>query len=305
MLRSPRLALFVRAFWVALIPGALLFAWMQMRGYAAAGMIGCDSHAYWLAAREPQTWYTRPAATWDAYLYSPAFAQAMWLPARLPWPAFQMLWLVGQVAVAVWLMRPLGWRKTLTLLPFLTGELLLGNLYVFFGAVLVLAVRGRSAALAVPLLTKVTPAVVGLWLVLQRRWRDVMSAAVVTLLVIAVSAAVDYRAWVRWVEVLVDSGGTDRGHATVVRLALSLVLVVVAARTDRSVLLAPALILACPVLGGWNYLAVLVALPRLHRRDCDVRQTSPEGEAGRTRRPDRRASTPPPVAELTPAGPAR
>ena len=61
------------------------------------------------------------------------------------------------------------------------------------------------------------------------------------------------------------------------RLVLSIALVVVAARTDRSVLLAPALILACPVLGGWNYMAVLLALPRLVIRDRQARQTSTSG----------------------------
>ena len=53
---------------------------------------------------------------------------------------------------------------------------------------------------------------------------------------------------------------------------LALVLVVWAARRNQAWLLAPALILACPVLGGYGPLAVLAAIPRLlqwqreHRR---------------------------------------
>ncbi len=62
MPRVNRLEMMKQAFWVALIPGAILFAWMQFHGYAVRGMIGVDSHAYWAAARDPASWYTRPPA---------------------------------------------------------------------------------------------------------------------------------------------------------------------------------------------------------------------------------------------------
>ena len=70
-----RLDVLSRALWLALIPGGLLFLAMQVYFYWQAGNIGLDSHAYWLAAREPHTWYTLPPAYRDAFLYSPAFAQ--------------------------------------------------------------------------------------------------------------------------------------------------------------------------------------------------------------------------------------
>lgn len=277
--QSPRAAMLARAFWVALVPGAALFAWIQFQGYRGLGMIGVDSHAYWLAAREPASWYTRPVATWDAYLYSPAFAQVIWPVAQLPWRAFQTLWFVAQLGSAWWLLRPMGWRKAAVLIPFLTGELLLGNLYVFFALVLVLAVRAGAGptALVLPLLTKVTPAVAGLWYVLRGEWRAVAKVAVAAGVVVAASALLDAGAWVRWVHFVAQSSDSDRGQATLFRLVLSIALVVVAARTDRSVLLAPALILACPVLGGWNYMAVLLALPRLVIRDRRARQSSTSG----------------------------
>lgn len=47
-----------RAFWVAVIPGAILFMALQTFVNARAGMIGVDSHAFWTAARHPETWYT-------------------------------------------------------------------------------------------------------------------------------------------------------------------------------------------------------------------------------------------------------
>jgi hypothetical protein len=95
MLTSERLETFKRAFWVALIPGAILFMAIQIVGHARIGMIGADSHAYWMAARLPETWYTRPPQYRDAHLYSPAFAQALWPLAQLPWPAFHFVWTAG------------------------------------------------------------------------------------------------------------------------------------------------------------------------------------------------------------------
>src|SRR5450759_2725088 len=89
ILTSERRETLIRAFWVALIPGAVLFLAMQTIGYARAGMIGADSHAYWMAVRFPQTWYANPPGYRDAFLYSPAFAQALWPLGQLPWPAFQ------------------------------------------------------------------------------------------------------------------------------------------------------------------------------------------------------------------------
>lgn len=274
---SPRWTVFRRASWVALVPGSLLFAWLQWRGYVELGMIGADSHAYWLAAKDPSSWYTRPPATWDAYLYSPAFAQALWPFGRLPWPVFQVLWVIAQVGVLAWLLRPLGWFRALVLIPFLTGELALGNLYVFFGAVLVLAVSGAPGTLALPLLTKVTPSVVGLWFVLRGQWRAALGAIVFSGLVVAVSAALNPTAWLRWLEFLSESSNSGRGHSTMIRLAISIAVVALAARTNRSWLLAPALILACPVLDGWSYLAVLSALPRLLARDRRERLGSAGG----------------------------
>jgi len=134
---SERLETLRRAFWVALVPGAALFLVMQVWVHVDGGMVGADSHAYWLAARDPQSWYSQPPAYRDAYLYSPAFAQLLWPLGHLPWRVFEVVWAAGQVAVLTWLLAPLGWRRALTLAPFVVAELLLGNLYVFFAGALV------------------------------------------------------------------------------------------------------------------------------------------------------------------------
>src|SRR5665647_1227965 len=104
MATSERLETLKRAFWLALIPGAILFMVMQIFVHARGDMIGADSHAYWMAVRFPETWYTQPPAYRDAFLYSPAFVQALWPLGQLPWPAFQSVWIAGQTGVLAGLM---------------------------------------------------------------------------------------------------------------------------------------------------------------------------------------------------------
>lgn len=284
-----------RAVWVAAAPGAIAFMVMQTYVHVRGAMVGADSHAYWMAARLPQTWYDSPPAYRDAYLYSPAFAQVLWPFGHLPWPVFQVLWVVAQVAALSWLLAPLGWRRALVLAPFFVTELLLGNVYLFFAVALVAALGRAPGALVLPLLTKIAPGVVGLWFLLRREWGAVAWAAGTTLAVVAVSATIDPGAWVAWLSFLRESSG-DRGVLVALRFVLAATLVVVAVRLRWVWLLAPALILASPVLGGFGPLAVLAAVPRLLLVQRDL-QGSPD------------AAVRPPLGEpseqrsLTPASP--
>jgi len=239
---SGRLDMLARAFWLALIPGGLLFLGMQVYVYWQTGNIGLDSHAYWLAAGEPETWYSRPPAYRDAFLYSPAFGQALQPLGHLTWP--------------------LGWRRGLILAPFFVSELLLGNVYLLFAASLVLSVGRFPGAVALPLLTKVAPGVVGFWFVARREWRKVFWAVGTTAAIVLVSVLTVPEAWASWVQFL-GTSAEDRGFGSTVRLVLALVIVLWAARRNQAWLLAPALILACPVLGGYGPFAVLAAIPRL------------------------------------------
>lgn len=259
---SGRLDMLARAAWLALIPGGLLFLGMQVYVYRQTGNIGLDSHAYWLAAGEPETWYSRPPAYRDAFLYSPAFGQALQPLGLLPWPAFEAVWFLGCGAILAWLLAPLGWRRGLILAPFFVSELLLGNVYLFFAASLVLSVGRFPGAVALPLLTKVAPGVVGVWFITRREWRKVFWAVGTTAAIVLVSVLTVPEAWASWVQFL-GTSAEDRGFGSTVRLVLALVIVVWAARRNQAWLLAPALILACPVLGGYGPFAVLAAIPRL------------------------------------------
>ena len=261
---SERLETLKRALWVGLIPGAILFMAMQIVVNARVGMIGADSHAYWMAARFPETWYTKPPAYRDAFLYSPAFAQALWPLGQLPWLAFQSIWVAGQAAVLAWLLAPLGWKHGLVLAPFFITEMLLGNIYLFFAGALVLSLGRAPGVIALPLLTKVAPGVLGVWFVVRREWRAALWVGGVSMLIVAVSAAFAPQAWLDWAHFLASTAG-KRGGSASLRMVAALGMVIWAARTGRAWLLAPALILACPVLGGYGPLAVLAAIPRLVR----------------------------------------
>src|ERR1035437_1479377 len=219
MATSARLETLRRAFWVALIPGAILFMAIQTVGHARAGMIGADSHAYWMAARFPDTWYTRPPESRDAFLYSPAFAQALWPLGQLPWPAFQSVWAAGQAGVMAWLLAPLGWQRGLTLAPLLITDVLLGNTYLFFAGALVVGLGRAPGALALPVLTKIAPGVVGIWFVVRREWRAALWAAGVTVLIVAVSAALAPAAWLAWFQFLAHSAGERNGKANLLDIA--------------------------------------------------------------------------------------
>lgn len=265
--RSPLALLLQRALWTAMLPGAVLFVWMQVRGYQALDMVGVDSHAYWLAARDPGSWYTRAPGTRDAYLYSPAFAQLLWPLGHLPWAAFQAVWATVQVAVLAWLLAPLGWRRAVPLGLLLCTDVILGNVYILFAAALVLVRRGSGSAAVAPLLTKLLPAVVGLYHAGRRDWAAVARSGFAVALVAGVSAALSPDAWVAWARFLVDSGGESSALAgTLLRVSVAAALALLAGARGRAWLLVPAMVLACPFLGGYGPAAIAAALPRLISR---------------------------------------
>lgn len=260
---TTRLSTLSSAFWVALIPGSLLFMAMQSVLYARADMIGADSHAYWTAARFPETWYTSLPEHRDAFLYSPAFAQILSPLARFGWPTFQVLWIIGQAAVLAWLLGPCGWRHGLTLAPFFIPDMLLGNVYLFFAGALVVSLGRVPGAAALPVLTKISPgAITGLWFLARKDWAAVCWSLGATAVIVGGSVALDPGAWGDWAQFLGRSAGGG-GAAFIARLLLAAAVTLMAARTSRAWLLAPAVILASPVLGGWVAFAVLAAIPRL------------------------------------------
>jgi hypothetical protein len=99
---------------------ALFSVWLQG--------LGADSHAYWLAWHGPM--YTTGPMTQDAFLYSPAFAQALWPAAQLPWQVFSALFSVGLGIALAWLLAPLGWRWAIPLWLEGLPEITSGNVFI-------------------------------------------------------------------------------------------------------------------------------------------------------------------------------
>ncbi len=238
-------------------------------GPTARVTFGFDAHAYWAAWRHGV--YSAAPNQVDAFLYSPAFAQALWLPAKLPWPAFVGLWMLVTGAVFAWLLKPLGWRRGGPLFVLCVPAICMGNVWAFIALATVLGMR-RPGVLAFPLLTKLTPAVGILWFAVRREWRQAAVAVGVGLGVAAVSFALDPHLWSTWIHLLARPADfrnptrAEAGTGSVVplapRLAAGVALTAWAARANRPRWLPLATVLVTPTLGILS-LSMLAAIPRM------------------------------------------
>lgn len=227
---------------------------------------GLDSHAYWRVWHGPM--YTTGPMTADAYLYSPAFAQAIWpAAAHLAWPVFGVGFALVDAALLVWLLWPLGWSWIVPLFLTLSPEILEGNIFIPLATMCVLGFR-YPGAWALSALTKVAPTVMPVWWLARKEWRAFAGWAATTLAIIAISAAVAPDLWVQWVGRLVAWAGasgnlvnTRWSLALVVRAPLGLALLVVGARKDWRWSVPVAALLCTPVFWLGSY-AWLAAIPR-------------------------------------------
>jgi hypothetical protein len=236
---------------------------------------GLDSHAYWAAWRGAM--YDHAPNTRDAYLYSPAFAQALWPAAQLPWPVFGIGWSVLAALVLLHLFRSMGWGWAVALTLCCAPELMAGN--VFWLLALVAAYGLRHPALwSVALLTKITPGVGIVWFAVRREWRALGIALGVTVAIAVVSWLVSPHLWSEWLDMLRRSSGASTAHQgaafvppLAVRAPMGLALLVWAAWTDRRWGIPAAMVLVTPI-SGIAALVVLAALPRLYA----ARERAPE-----------------------------
>ena len=85
------------------------------------------------------------------------------------------------------------------------------------------------------------------------------------MLIVVVSYAVDPTAWSDWIQFLLAnrSGTPDSGISFVVRCLIAVALVVIGARKQWPFLVAPAMVLASPVLVSFIPWTILIAVPRL------------------------------------------
>lgn len=229
--------------------------------------VGTDSHAYWLALQGPLS-YTRVPGEIDAYLYSPAFLSAIRPFGALPWPAFEVLWILLESAVLFWLLWPLKPIWAIPLFVVAIPELIGSNIFLFLAAAAVAAAR-TPAVWAFGVLTKVSTGVGLLWPLARRDWKSLGVGVGATAVIFVVGYAIDPGAWNAWFEFLLShrSGTPDSTANYVMRTLLAVGLVVLGARLNWSFLLAPAMFLATPVLAGMGPLALFLAIPRLLMAD--------------------------------------
>jgi hypothetical protein len=225
---------------------------------------GQDARAYWVA---PMDSPYAPASVGreSAYLYSPAFLQAMAPLRMLDWTAFLVVWMTILLLVLYRLVGPILFGPAVVLtLPELWG----GNVTLLMAAAIVIGFRWAGSWSFV-LLTKVTPALGLAWFLVRREWRPLAWAALATMSIVAVSAVFAPDQWRDWLSLLSGSVGSSTVPGSVpvplwLRLPFALAVIVFAARTDRAWLLPLGALLAMPIIwwGSFSMLAASVALRR-------------------------------------------
>jgi hypothetical protein len=242
-----------------------------------------DAGAYWAATPGAlyQVNWSAPESGRAAFLYSPAFADALTPLRLLPERVFTGLWQLALVAVLAATIG--GWSLLVLLaavpflafglspaLAFVASDIAHGNIHVLLGAVAVFGVRW-PALWAVVLLSKVTPGVGLIWFVARREWRNLAVALGVTAAIAGASFVYRPSDWADWIGFLLANYGHEPGYGTVpiplpVRLAMSAALTWWGARTDRPWVLPIAVGWAIPV--GWATMAatMVCALAYLPRR---------------------------------------
>ena len=226
-------------------------------------IIAADSRTYWGTPYDDP--YPGPnVGLPGAYLYSPAFIQALAPLRLLPWEVFHAVWSAIGFGALVFLVGPIGGALAVSL-PFVYRDLLVGNIHLLLGAAIVIGLR-HPAAWAFPLLTKVTPGIGLLWFVGRGEWRRLGIAIGVTAAIVMASFAVAPSLWFEWIDRLRgDTATAGDLYVTLiaVRVTLAAALVLYAARSGRAWLVPVAIVLALPILWPDSLAILLASFPLL------------------------------------------
>jgi Glycosyltransferase family 87 len=223
-----------------------------------------DMHTYW-ATGAGITYDNSNPYVIGAYLYAPAFAQALYPLFSLPWPWFAALWTAAIAATYIWLVG--RWAFPLLFTGAVALELYLGQIDIFIAAAVVLGFR-FPAVWAFPLLTKVAPGIGLLWFVVRREWRNLAIAVAATVAIAGVSAWISPALWNDWYDLLRRSI-TDRqvvegayiGIPVWLRLPFAVAIIVWGARTDRHWTVPIGILLAMPILWVNVFTLLLAVVP--------------------------------------------
>jgi hypothetical protein len=194
-----------------------------------------DLWAYWSTRFGLDYTAAQPGES-GAYLYSPAFAQLIAPLTALPLPVFMATWTVLLAGVFYWLT---GWRAFFVgLLAPVAMSIAIGQLDVLMAAAIVVGFRWPAAWL-LPFITKLTPGIGVLWFAARGEWRSFGLAMGATAAVVGASMAIDPRAWLGWLEMLLRFDAPTAANGVFlpvplwIRLPIVALLIVWGARTDR------------------------------------------------------------------------
>jgi hypothetical protein len=228
-----------------------------------AGFIhgGGDAHIYW-ANRLPDPYTIRSYEALDGFFYSPAFAQLLYVPTALPWTTFLALWTAVLLLAVYEMVGP--WALPVMLFLPIPYEIYFGNVSLLIAAAIVFGFR-YPAAWALPILTKVTPGIGVLWFAFRAEWRSLGIALGATAAIVGISWLLAPGLWQDWVSLLLGNQGAAGGLEVPplsVRLPVAIVILWIAARTDRAWLVPIVVLLAMPRIWPAS-LSVLIAVPAL------------------------------------------
>jgi hypothetical protein len=293
---SPRDAGFARArtggrFWrprlsiervgIAAAVAIWLVVWAFGEPWSRFLVAGQDARCYWgpgYGAPYALSEWTAPIA----YVYSPAFLQLLAPLKLLDWEPFLGLWTILLLLAVRFLSGP---RLFALAIAVAVPELIGGNIHLLIAVAIVVGFR-YPAAWSLILLTKVTPGIGLLWFAVRREWHSLAVALGATAAIVAVSLAVDPRAWLEWLGVIGASVGKTSGTWAAIpiplwfRLPIAVAVVVWGARTNRRWAVPVAAMLALPALwyGGLAMLLAVIPLRDPRRSAFWSRRTG----AGRT-----------------------
>jgi hypothetical protein len=256
--------------------GILLFAWIWLN-FSPTDFFQ-DARVYWRFDFDDL--YGRGTVGGrDAYLYSPAFAQAFSPFGILPWPVFKALWSAANLLALAWMTGPVL-AAALLFTPPVADEITTGNLHLLLAAAMVLGFR-YPASWTFVLLTKVTPGVGLAWFIGRRDWRSLAFALATTAIFVAASLVLGPHLWVEWIDSLrantaisIPQFAVALPGALAVRVVIGALLALVAGVVGWRWLVPVAGFVALPVpwVSGLSMLAGSIALLRglpFNRRDSE------------------------------------
>jgi hypothetical protein len=235
--------------------------------YVIANPIAIDGHAYFVAPLDHP--YGRSLGDVDAYLYSPAFVQALEPLRWLGWDAVRICLRLASVVAIAWFAGP--FTGPLLFVPPVALEVNVANIDLLIAAAIVAGFR-YPGGWAFVLLTKVTPGVGLIWFAARREWRSLALAVLSTGAIAAISLVIAPSAWSDWVSTLmrVAAGGSAATGTLIpgplsVRLVVASLIVAWGARSDRrwAVIVAAYVALPAPWVPA---LAMLLGVTRLEPR---------------------------------------